>query len=154
MAAYRLASNLALNELLDRIGLAAIAIAPRLGFVRARDLAELILRTRVKQTVGCGHSPDCFVCGRPVVPDTRQPEPTWMYRHLCRVECDDADDLPRMFGAVAADLLHPTTPFERDAVEQELSGVFKTIIAPLLNHTDRCGVSRACSSKPKDPFES
>src|SRR5262245_1263248 len=93
--------DVTLVELVDRIAAAANAVAPTLGQERARELVDLMLRTRVTQSEACGHFDACtpgpavFGGGAPRTGSVRP----------CRLEDPDPRDLPRIFAAAATDAL-------------------------------------------------
>lgn len=137
-----------LPDLIDRIARDANAVVPGLGYGRARELVELIFRTRVRQTSACGLFPECEP-GPPVW--GRRSPPRGPVRP-CAFADSDPDALANVFAASAADLLDVSGDV-RDACEERLAQIFRAALQPLLFYNDRCGRAAVCASPRTDPFE-
>ena len=135
--------------LIDRIAEDANAVAPGLGRPRARELADLLLRARIRQTVACGRAGVCGDVGHAAW-GAHHPQPMGEGR-ACHLTDEDPYDLPNMFAVAASDTLDLRGQ-ERDALEQRLAGVFRAALAPVVFESPHCGLDPACRSAHRDPF--
>lgn len=149
MPTYQLCLDVPLPDLIDDIARAAAEVAPGLGFDEARDVADLLLRTRVRQTVSCGVEGDCAPDGRLVFGGRAAAARVEV--RPCRLHDADAVDLPWMFAACCADRLLPSA-VSRPVLELRLAGVFRQALAPRLRASTTCGVSPVCRAEATDPF--
>jgi hypothetical protein len=149
MASYQLClGNQSLGELIERIATDATAVAPGLGRGRARQIAEVLFRSRVRQTVNCGRAWECADCGRAVWGDRL---PAMGRVPPCQMRARDPYDLPNIFAAALGDSLEIGF-VERCAVEERLASVFRCAMAPHLFRSEHCGRSAVCLAAPRDPF--
>lgn len=133
------------STLLDRIAERACAVAPGLDPEACRNLIYLVFRARIRKTEACGRYPEC-------VPESS----VWGDRvaragETCDWEDLDPQGLPRMFGAVAADLAE-TPAIAQQAVEEQLARVFQGALAELLFHNPSCGRAAVCRAEPVFPL--
>ena len=145
---YQLRPDQTLDAIVDRITDAAVA-ATSLGRARVHEVADLVLRTRVVQSVSCGRTDDCDeVVGHPWPSETRLADEA---ARPCRLEEPDLEALPRMFAVAVADLTR-AAPARRAAVESTLAESFRAVLAPMLVETRLCGHGSGCRSPATDPF--
>lgn len=149
MPTYELCLDAPIAAVVDRIADRAVEVEPRLPRAVARDLADLVLRTRVSQTVICGLHRACRPVGAPVFGG--EPAPVPPYVRPCRLKADDVHELPRMFAAAAADHARPER-HDRPLVARALAAVFRTTLAPMLRENPCCGIDPACDAEVTDPF--
>lgn len=173
MTVYQLRlSNERLAEVIDRIAADANAVAPGLGRERARNLLDLLFRTRVVQSAACGKFPQCedasALWGGKAAPPAGEDRP-------CRFGDEDPFDLPNMFAVAATDLMdlgiaasersedaHTSPGFagrgcalsndERDSIEERLAAVFRAALQGLVHKNAACGTLDICESDRTDPF--
>lgn len=140
--------NESLGEIIERLATDATAVAPGLGRDRARQIAHVLFRSRVSQSINCGRAWECADVG-PSLWGERLPIQGNV--RPCRLRVRDPYDLPNIFAAVAADTLRLGF-VERGAVEERLASVFRAVILPLLFQSEHCGRAAVCQAAPMDPF--
>ena len=142
----------ALSTLIDDIADGACAVMPAHDPSLAREIADLIFRTCVRQTTGCTRHGACSDTGPAV----------WGgYGHLPIVAgkvlpCEFKDayphDLPYSFAVAAANATIPLGGARDDALEDQLATAFRQSLAPYLFENQQCGHSPICDTTSSDPF--
>lgn len=142
-----------LPALIDRIADDACSAAPDLGRSRARDIADLIFRSRLLQTVACARHGVCADIGPakwggqgrlPIVVGSARP---------CHVADEKMDDLPNVFAVAVADALLLAGPPRLD-LEERLATLFRRALLPYLFENEHCGHAPECTATRTDPFQS
>jgi hypothetical protein len=145
--------DITLPALIDRIAEGACAVAPDLTSSRAREIADLIFRTHVHQTVACAKHGVCSDTGPaawggrgrlPITVGTTRP---------CQLSDADSKDLPKVFAVAAANAMLSLGSSQRDALEERLATVFRQVLVPYLFENEQCGHAPVCHEAPSDPFE-
>jgi hypothetical protein len=129
------------TSLVDGIVDGACAAAPGLEREPCRELVELILVVRVRETEACGRHPACRPDGAMGAPAG----PT------CGWQDPDPEALPAMFAAAAADLAG-TVPAGRARVEVRLADGFRAALREGVFHNPRCGHAEVCRAEPTSPI--
>lgn len=137
-----------LGTAIARLAADANAVAPGLGRARAHELAELLLRPRITQTIQCGRASECHDVGMPLWGTAR---PRVGVTRPCCLEADDPFDLANQFAVAAANELTPLAA-ERDSLEERLAAAWRNGLGPILVRSDHCGRAAICRASASDPF--
>lgn len=145
--------DVTLPSLIHSIADGACAVTPDLARSRAHEVADLIFRTRVRQTVACSRHGVCSDMGPavwggharlPIAAGTARP---------CQFTDAYSDDLPNLFATAAANATVPLLGrAQRDDVEDRLATAFRKALAPYLFENEHCGHAPNCDTMSSNLF--
>jgi hypothetical protein len=127
------------TALVERIVDGACRTAAGLPADACRELVELILVVRIRQTTACGAHREC------------RPDGAALEGQTCGWRDPDPAALPAMFGAAAADLAEVSAG-ERAAAEAALAAVFHAVLSTLVVENAHCGQAAVCAAAPIYPL--
>ena len=125
--------------IVERIVAGACGAVPELPRDACRELVELIVVVRIRQTTACGRHPECRPDGAAIDGDTcgwRDPAPA---------------ALPAMFAAAAVDLAR-VSPDRRAALEPVVAAGLRAVLAGLVFDNPHCGRAAVCGAEPVHPL--